>query len=90
MTKPEFVDMVNKLQQNSVQLDKVENALGFSITSIGVIGQLMNLSFTLLLMNLNINEYKEHNKITELSRLIYISGSKEEVENFYDRYYKGE
>ena len=90
MTKPEFVDMVDKLQQNSVQLDKVENALGFSITSIGVIGQLMDLSFTLLLMNLNINEHKEHNKITELSRLIYISGSKEEVEAFYDKYYKGE
>ena len=92
ITKNQFKEFVDNYQYIDKRMSEAENNLGFELSGSGIISDLYSIIYDLLFKLFNCNEDKDLNFFDDLGKILYINkeNSLEELEEFYNKYYKGE
>ena len=92
ITKNQFKDFVKNYQYIDRRMSEAESKLGFELSGSGIISDLYSMIYDLLFKLFDCNEDKDLNFFDDLGKILYINkeNSLEDLEEFYNKYYKGE
>lgn len=90
-SKEKFIDIVEKIRNSDIRINEAESALGFELSTSGVISDLYEIVYNLLGHLANFNSKEEENEFFDnLGKILFIRPFPEdEMEEFYNKYFGG-
>ena len=88
--KDQFVQLIEKLKDCDERINSAETKLGFEISTSGTIAELWEIIYEMFFFLSNEKNIEKTDLFDDLGRILFLPGPVEEIEKFYDKYFKEE